>query len=384
MSELKELRNEIDKIDKELLSLFLRRMDVCGKVADYKRRNDMAVFDPIREAQLLEAKKNMLSSPEMADEVYEFFNAIMTISRIRQSKLLIKDRTDICGEIIEKSVKRKENPKVICYGYEGSYSEEAAEKVFGENCEREYVSSFSEAFKKIEEGRADYTVLPIENSSTGVISEVLDTLAEKDLYIVGEEYVAVHHCLVGVKGADIRGIKKIFSHEQGFMQCREYIDKTGDVECVPHYSTALSARYVSELCDKSVCAIASERTAKIYGLDILDKDINAVDCNTTRFVVIAKYPEICDAADKISVVFNLDHRSGELYRILSTFARGGLNLLKLESRPIPEKPFEYKFFADYSGNLKTSEVRMLTNNLINETRRFTVIGNYKNANGEIK
>ena len=384
MNELENLRNEIDGIDKELLALFLKRMEVCGEVADYKRRNNMKVLDPEREAQLLEAKRKMLSSPEMADEVYEFFNAIMTISRIRQSKLLAKEGTDICDEIIKKSVEKKKSLKVVCYGYEGSYSEEAAEKVFGAKCEREYVSSFSEAFKKIEEGMADYTVLPIENSSTGVISEVLDTLAEKELYIVGEEYVSIRHCLVGTPDTELSGIKKLYSHGQGFEQCREYINKLGNVECVPHYSTALSARYVAELNDKSVCAIASERTAKIYGLKILDKNINTVDCNTTRFVVISKYPEINDEADKISSVFNLDHRSGELYRILSTFARGGLNLLKLESRPIPEKPFEYRFFADYSGNLKVDRVKMLTNNLINETRKFTFLGNYKNSNGEIK
>ncbi len=384
MNEIENLRCEIDGIDKELLSLFLKRMDVCGKVADYKRKNNMKVLDPEREVQLLEAKRKMLSSPEMADEVYEFFNSIMTISRIRQSKLLSKDGTDISGDIIKKSVERRKNPKVVCYGYEGSYSEEAAEKAFGTECEREYVSSFSEAFKMVDEGSADYTVLPIENSSTGVISEVLDALAEKNLYIVGEEYVSIHHCLVGTDNAELSEIKRIYSHGQGFLQCREYIDKMGDVECVPHYSTALSAKYVSELNDKSACAIASERTAKIYGLKILEKNINTVDCNTTRFVVISKYPEIAKEADKISIVFNLDHRSGELYRILSTFARGGLNLLKLESRPIPEKPFEYRFFADYSGNLKVERVAMLTNNLINETRGFTFLGNYKNSNGEIK
>ncbi len=384
MNELENLRKEIDGIDKELLSLFLKRMEVCGDVAEYKRRNNMKVLDTEREAQLLEEKGKMLASSEMADEVYEFFNSIMTISRIRQSKLLANDRTDVCGDIIKKSVERKKKPKVACYGYQGSYSEEAAEKVFGIECEREYVSSFSEAFKKIEEGIADYTVLPIENSSTGVISEVLDTLAEKGLYIVGEEYVSIKHCLIGTSDAEKDKIKKIYSHGQGFMQCREYIDKMGEVECVPHYSTALSAKYVAELNDKSICAIASERTAKMYGLKVIDRNINTVDCNTTRFVVISRYFEINDEADKISIAFNLDHRSGELYRILSTFARGGLNLLKLESRPIPEKPFEYRFFADYSGNLKTQRVGMLTNNLINETRKFTLLGNYKNSNGEIK
>ena len=384
MNELEQLRNGIDKIDRELLPLFLKRMKLCGQVGEYKKKNDMPVLDSNREKQVLENKMKLLEDKEMSDEVYEFFNSIMTISRTYQKKLISNEKYRDCWDILENSVERTENPKVVCFGFEGSYSEEACEKFFDDKCEKRYVSAFGEAFDILISGGADYAVLPIENSSTGMIAEVMDLLAEKKLYIIGEEYIPIRHCLMGIKGTKLSDIKKLYSHEQAFLQCPDFIKKLGAVECISHYSTALSAKSVAQMNDTTVAAIASERTAEIYGLEVLAENINSVDCNTTRFVVISTRPEISNEASKVSIVFNLDHKSGELYRVLSGFARGGLNLLKLESRPVREKPFEYKFFADYTGNLKDNEVRAITENIAQETRNLILLGNYINADGEHK
>lgn len=383
MSELESLRCEIDRVDRALLPLFLERMSLCESVADYKRSNNMPVLDSVREKQVLDSKMDMLPSSEMSEEVYEFFNSLMTISRIHQEKKLSDVREGICSEIIKKSAKRKNRPTVACFGYEGSYSEEAAENFFGVDFEKTYVRAFRDGFEAVENGSADYTVLPIENSSTGMIAEVMDLLAEKEFYITGEAHISVRHCLLAHKGTEISDIRRIYSHEQALMQCQEFTGSM-NADCISCDSTALAARAVSEMNDNDVAAIASERTAKIYGLEVLKKGINTVDCNTTRFIVISAKPEISENADKISTVFTLEHKSGELCRVLSAFARGGLNLLKLESRPVPEKPFEYKFFADYSGNLNVDKVRELTDDVAAGTKKFVLLGNYISADKEHK
>lgn len=382
MTELERLRDEIDKTDREMLPLFLKRMELCGKVGEYKKKVNMPILDPEREKRILENKTALLENSEMAEEVYEFFNSVMTISRTYQKKLISGRHYKKCDEVLKKSAERKANPKVVCFGFEGSYSEEAADKYFENKGDKIYVSAFADAFDILSGGEADYAVLPIENSSAGMIAEVMDLLAEKNLYITGEEYVPIRHCLMGVKGAKVSGIKKIYSHEQAILQCPDFIKSINGAECISHRSTALAAKFVAENGDASCAAIASERNAEIYGLEILEKNINSVDCNTTRFVVISTRPEVSKNASKISIVFNLNHQSGELYRVLSGFARGGLNLMKLESRPVREKPFEYKFFADYTGNLRDENVRMITENIAQETRNLVLLGNYVNADGE--
>ena len=377
MNELEALRKEIDRVDRAILPLFLERMELCGGVADYKRKVGMPVFDPVREKQVLENKLKLLDGGEMAEEVYEFFNSVMTISRVRQNRMLtdVTDKTR-CADILAVTVPKKENPRVVYFGTEGAYSEAAAISCFGKDCDRFSAPSFEAAFEALADDSADYAALPIENSSTGTIAEVADLLIKYSYYITGEVYVPVRHCLLGTYDAELSDIKRIYSHEQAVLQCGDFIKKLGGAECETHFSTALAAKTVSEKGDKSIAAIADARNAEIYSLKILARDINSSEGNTTRFVVISKRPEAEKNADKISAAFTLKHESGQLYQILSGFARGGLNLLKLESRPIPEKPFEYRFFVDYSGNLADAAVRSITDTAIEETMNFTLLGNY--------
>ena len=378
MNELNELRQQIDLIDRQLLPLFLKRMEICSEVADYKRAAGMPVLDSKREKQVLDNKLKLLQEPGMESEVYEFFNAIMAISRVRQTRELSEPRGSIhIDNVIKKSADRIENPRICYFGSEGAYSEEAAVKYFGDTAKRFCANTFEDAFINLQNKKADYAVLPIENSSTGTIAEVMNLMERYRFYIVGEVYVPIHHYLMGIKGAKLSDIRTVYSHEQGILQSGAFLKTLSNVRCETYYSTALSAKAVAESGDKSMAAIAGKRNASIYGLNILAENINNNDANTTRFAVIAEKPEIRKDCDKISVAFTLPHESGSLHHLLAAFASGGLNLLKLESRPIPSKRFEYMFFADYAGNLLDSHVREVTNSVLEDAGEFKFIGNYK-------
>ncbi len=380
MNELEQLRQQIDAVDRQLLPLFLERMELCSKVADYKRAARMPVLDAKREAEVLANKLELLPDAEKAraNEVYEFFRSIMAISRILQTRELGAEQDRIRIEkLLEGTTAPKESPTVCYFGSEGSYSEEAAISYFGEGAERFSVRTFREAFAMLREEKADYLVLPMENSSTGTIAEVLELLLQYGYYLVGEEKIAIHHCLLGIKGATTEDIRKVYSHQQGILQCAEFLRTLPHAECVEYDSTALSAKTVAERKDKSLAAIASKRNATLLGLEILAEDINSSAVNTTRFGIIARKPEIDESCDKVSIAFTLPHESGQLHRLLACFAQAGLNLLKLESRPIPSEPFAYMFLADYTANLLNPDARDVTDSVIEGTKEFTFLGNYR-------
>lgn len=376
-NELKELRDRIDEIDKKILPLFLERMEVCSAVADYKRSVGKPVLDPERERQVLKSKTDMLDDKSREYEVYELFSAIMSISRDRQTRELNRDRCSVRIEDLLNPKPHISDPKVVFYGTNGSYSEEAAVKYFGESSKRFNSKTFEGAFDLLEQGTADYAVLPIENSNTGTIVDVMDLLEKYNYYIIGEIDIPIRHCLMGVKGAKINDIKQIYSHEQGILQSRDFIKTLGDVTCEEYYSTAQSAKRVAEDGIISQAAIAGRRNAEIYGLEILAENINSSDKNTTRFIVVSTHAEIDKTCNKISAAFTVPHESGELYRILACFAHGNLNLLKIESRPLYDRNFEYMFFVDYTGNLLDEQVRRITNNVISGTGEFKLLGNYR-------
>lgn len=381
MNELENLRKEIDKIDKQLLPLFLKRMELCSSVADYKRRVGMPVFDPKREKALLENKLSMLKNSKSETEVYEFFNAIMAISRTRQTgELKHRNGSVFLDNIIKNAKAPINNPRVCFYGSHGAYSEEAAIGYFGKNISDIFsVSTFEDAFIALGNETADYAVLPIENSSTGTISEVMSLLTQYGYYINGEIHVPIHHCLMGIKGASLSDIKTVYSHEQGLLQSKDFLKALGNIKCESCGSTAQSAALVAASKDKTMAAVAGKRNADLYGLEILAENINNNDTNATRFAVISKNAEITADCKKISAAFILPHESGSLYHLLAAFAAGGLNLLKLESRPAADRRFEYMFFADYEGCLLDNHVKEVTSSVIDSATEFRFIGNYKTA-----
>ncbi len=375
-TKLDELRAEIDKIDSELLPLFLRRMELSSGVADYKRSVGKAVLDSEREKQVLMSKMDLVEGKRQKNEVYEFYAAIMSISRERQTRELVGCNRTMVEDLLDPKPPIEE-PGIVFYGADGSYTEQAAIKYFGADSERRSVPTFDSAFSELESGNADYAVLPIENSYTGTIADVIDLLAKYGYFITGEVDVPIRHCLLGVPGAELSDIRTVYSHEQGIMQSREFLKTLGGVELKEYYSTSQSAQKVAAEGDKSKAAIAGRQNAELYGLKVLAEDINNSAKNTTRFIIVSKNLEIDESCDKISAAFTLPHQSGELHRILACFARGDLNLVKLESRPLYDRNFEYMFFVDYCGNLLDGHVRRVTNNVIEGTGEFKLLGNYK-------
>lgn len=384
--ELKSLRDRIDAIDKQLLPLFLERMEVCGRVADYKIRSGMKVFDPVREKQVLDNKLKMVDDPSFRSEVYEFFNSIMTISRIRQTGIIAAEsRTGgLCDSVIADSRQRIKNPVVAYFGDEGSYTEEAAIDFFGEDCQRICKGDFESVLKTAaaDSTAADYAVVPIENSSTGTIADITELIPKFGLYVVGEVSVPIRHCLIGINGACESDIRTVYSHHQAIMQCSQYLSSLTSARTQDFESTAVAAKMIAQRNDKSCAAIASERTAKLYNLCVIKSDIVNSSCNTTRFAVVASHPEIDEQCSKISLAFTLKHESGELYRILGAFARCGLNLMKLESRPIADKPFEYRFYADFTGNLLDNDVKAVVEEVRGETQSFKILGCYRDCKAQ--
>ena len=272
-------------------------------------------------------------------------------------------------------------PRVLYQGEPGAYADEAAALFFGEDVPRAHVETWEDIFLTLREGRADYGVLPIENSSTGSISQVYDLLAQYGAYIVGEQTVRVEHCLVALPGACLDGIREVCSHEQGLRQCAEFLKAHPDWRAVPRLNTAESAKYVAERGDLTLAAICSRRAARLYGLDILAEHIHFNAQNDTRFVVVSPVMERRAGCDKVSALFVLPHRSGSLHEIMTIFAVNGLNMMKLESRPIVGRSWEYLFFVDFTGDLAAPGMDGVLLELSQTAEGFRVLGNYKEACG---
>ena len=344
MKDLQESRKEIDSIDSEIVSLFERRMEVCKDVAEYKLRTGKAVLDRQRELDKIKTLKNKASSDFYAHGVEELFEQIMAMSRKMQYKLLTEEgvNNDIGFDIVDKIP--MDGAKVVYQGIPGAYSQQAATEYFGDKAEYLNVTTFREAMKYVRDGKADYAVLPMENSSAGIVTDVYDLLVEFSNYIVDTFDVKIEHCLCGLKGSRIEDIHEVYSHPQAFMQSNKFIEEHGFGK-VNLANTAISARYISEQNDKTRACIASANAAEIYGLEILHRGINFNDTNTTKFIIISRERMARVNADLICISFEMPHESGTLYQMLSHIIYNDLNMTRIESRPVPEKKWEYRFYT---------------------------------------
>lgn len=381
MDELKLLRDEIDVIDRQIAALFQQRMDVTYRVGQYKVRNNMNVLDESREKEVLAAKAALTDDPAMQGDLTTLFEGIMSISRKQQRRLVQENDPWFDRYLADRSEVRTplSNPRVLYQGEPGAYADEAAALFFGEELPRQKVRTWEEIFVALKEGRADYGVVPIENSSTGSINQVYDLLARYGAHIVGEQLVKVDHCLMAPKGASLDTIAEVYSHEQGLSQCEEYLKAHPDWEHHAMLNTAAAAKFVAESGDPTKAAIGSKRAAALYGLEVLAQSINFNDSNYTRFVVVSPYMELRPGADKISALFTLPHKSGTLHRIMAVFAVAGLNMMKLESRPVVGHNWEYLFFVDFSGNLLEEGMNGIIRELTQTASGFRVLGNYKSC-----
>ncbi len=378
MSELKQLRDEIDLIDRQIAALFQQRMDVTYRVGRYKVRNHMNVLDESREQEVLAAKAALTDDPALQADLTALFEGIMSISRKQQRRMVQENDPWFDRYLADRSQVRAPltDPRVLYQGEPGAYADQAAALFFGEDTPRDHVRTWEEIFLALKDGRADYGVVPIENSSTGSINPIYDLLARYGAHIVGEQTVKVDHCLMAPKGATPDSITDVYSHEQGLSQCEDYL-KIHPWERHAMLNTAAAAKFVAQSADPSRAAIGSKRAAALYGLDILAENINFNESNFTRFVVVSPVMERRAGADKISALFTLPHKSGTLHRILSVFSVAGLNLMKLESRPVAGRNWEYLFFLDFSGDLDAPEMDGIIRELTQTADGFRVLGNYK-------
>jgi len=262
-------------------------------------------------------------------------------------------------------------------GVPGSFSEQALFEYFGDDVDRKYVKAFEDIFTELKCGRVDFGVLPMENSSTGGISEVYDLLNKNEFYIIGEVCLKVNHHLLGIKGAKIRDITEVYSHPQAFGQSSEFLKGHPDWKLIPYHNTAKSAEFVMEKDCSHMAAIGSSRAAELYSLDILKSNINTNNTNTTRFVIISKELNVDEKCNKVSVVLSTAHKAGALYSVLRYFADNSINLLKIESRPVVDKPWEYFFYIDFEGNLDDETVKMAVRSIKNNSCYFKLLGNYE-------
>lgn len=375
MADLQEIRKEIDRIDAEIVKLFEERMECCKNVAESKIETGKQVFDKEREQQKIEAVKAMTHNELNAMGVGELFGQIMAISRKLQYGLLAEHGMVEESTFMQVDNLNRETAKVVYQGIEGSYSYAAMRTFFGKEVDNFHVDTFRAAMEVIARQEADYAVLPIENSTAGIVSEIYDLLVEFDNYIVGEQIIEVKQCLLGVPGTTKGEIQRVYSHPQSLMQSGGYL-RQYPWQQIPMENNAFAAKKVADEGDKTSAAIASRYAGELYGLDILEEGINDNHRNSTRFIIVSSQKKYVKDAGKVSICFEIPHESGSLYKSLSHFIYNGINLCNIESRPIRKKNWEYRFFVDFEGNLEEDRVKNALSSLQQETNNLVILGNY--------
>lgn len=376
MEDLQELRKQIDQIDQEMVRLFEARMDVCRQVAEYKIANGKKVLDRSRELEKLDTLGGMAHNDFNRHGIRELFQQIMAMSRKLQYQLLEKE--GVSGSLPFTRIDHidRKHCRVVYQGVEGAYQHQAALEYFGKDVNVFHMDTWKGCMEAIKEGMADYAVLPIENSSAGEVNDIYDLLEEYENYIVGEQIIKIQHALLGVPGTKLEDIRTVFSHPQALMQCAGYLNRHPQWKQISLSNTAVAAEKAAQDGDKSQAAIAGEITAKLYGLEILEMPVNDCRFNSTRFIIVTNRKMYEKDARKVSVCFELPHVSGSLYNILSHIIYNDLNMCKIESRPIPERNWEYHFFVDFEGNLDDGAVKNAIRGIAEEAVNFKILGNY--------
>lgn len=377
--ELIALRKQIDEIDKELLPLFCKRMDTALKVALYKKQHNMPIFDPEREKQIIARLSS--SAGEYKGYASVLYGTLMDLSRALQHDVIESSSTSAAEESTQFDASLP--CRIACFGREGAYAHIAADSIF-KSAEIEFFPTFADtAAALLNDSSFDYAVMPVENSTAGSVLEVYDILINNPLYIVAGIEIPVIHCLLSTGEATEESIKMVYSHKQALSQCSEFI-KSHRMQQTEETSTAAAAFRVSKENDIRAGAIASKLAASQYGLKIVKEGIQNASNNSTRFVALSRRLSSSHDADKISIVFSLDHTPGTLYRTLARFAALGLNLTKIESRPKHSGKFEYMFYLDFTGNINREETWQMLSALKREMQDFKVLGNYKDTHLNIK
>ena len=378
INDINDIRKEIDEIDKELVDLYIRRMNCSARVAEYKREHGMPVLDASRERALLN-KISELSGSEFEEYTRTLYSTILDLSRSYQHSKL-GETSALYEEImtaIDSTPKMfPERADVACQGVEGAYSQIAAERLF-RSPNIMFFNDWEKVFSAIEAGMCRYGVIPIENSTAGSVKKVYDLMISRNFKIVRTVRIKIDHSLLANKGAKLSEIKEIFSHEQAISQCSAFLSSLGsDVKITRVENTAKAAQMVAESGRTDVASISSRSCAIQYGLTTLASAIQDNGNNHTRFICITNKTEIYPGADRTSLMLVTPHKPGALYRILSRFNSLGINLIKLESRPIPERDFEFMFYFDLESSVYSPKLAQLLAELEQECEEFTYLGSY--------
>lgn len=375
--DLQEARNSISRIDEELTSLFVKRMELSREIAAYKKDNHMAVFDRSREREVVNHVCD-LAGKDFESYIRVLYGTLLDVSRSYQRQLI--GASSSLKERVQEAIRNTDpvfpsRAVVACQGVEGAYSQNACDKLFSlPNIM--YFNSFSGVFQAVESGLCRYGILPIENSTAGSVNEVYDLMKKHNFYIVRSIKLRIDHNLLAKKGTKLSDIKEIYSHQQALDQCSEFLKGLKGVKITVCENTAVAAKFVAESDRNDVAAISSKNCAELYSLSVLSNTVQNNDNNYTRFICISKSLEIYPGADKISMMFSIAHKPGALYNVVSRFSTLGLNLTKLESRPMPGKDFEFLFYFDLNASIYDEKVPELLGEFDDEFDQFTFLGSY--------
>ena len=373
--ELKDYRAKIDEIDAQIAHLFAERMQAAEAIADYKAQNHLPIYHPAREREVL-LSASQAAAP-YSREARVVFGAMMDVSRSRQAARLAGESPltqAISRAVAETPATFPQNATVACQGIEGAYSHQAANRLFALP-QILFFQRFDGVFQAVEKGLCRYGVLPIENSSAGSVTEVYDLMIGRDFSIVRGTRLHIVHALL-TRGAKLGQIREIISHEQAVRQCAPFLKAHPEIRVTLCANTAVAAQTVANSGRDDLAAIASPACAELYGLTALPDSIQASDNNHTRFIVISKKPEIYPGANRISLMLTLPHVAGSLYRMIARFSALEMNLLKIESRPIPGRDFEFMFYFDVEASCANPEVLSLLAELESTVSQFAFLGNY--------
>ena len=375
--ELKDLRHEIDKIDDELVKLFTQRMEISAQIAGYKKEKSLPIFVPAREREKL-ADVAAKAGPDMANYTRVLYSMLFELSRSHQSKLtgevspLYKEIT----HAIENTPKLfPQAPMVACQGVEGAYSQIACEKIF-KNPFIMYFKNFEGVFSAIDKGLCQYGILPLENSTAGSVKKVYDLMIKHNFSIVRTFRLKIDHNLLVKSGTKLSDIREVYSHEQALNQCSEFLHQMTGITVIPVANTAIAAEMVSKSDRNDIAAISSRSCAELYNLECLVSSIQDKGNNRTRFICISKNLEIYPGSDKTSIMMVLPHRPGSLYKLLARLYTLGINVTKLESRPIPDRDFEFMFYFDLETSIYSEEFVQLMCELEDLCEDFKYLGSY--------
>lgn len=377
MEDLDDLRKQIDNIDSEIVKLFEKRMEVSVKVAQYKMENDIPILNASREEEVIKKNIDRLKNKGFEAAAEVIFKTIMEVSKEEQARLISGSNASEKPEYKVVEAKELKNVKVGYYGEPGSFSNEAQVQYFGEKVKALSYTNFEDVFAALKKDEIKYGVVPVENSSTGGITEVHDLLRKYGLYIVGEKIIKISQHLLGIEGTTVDDIKEVYSHPQGFKQSAVFFKEHPNMELITYYSTSKSAKLVAEKNSKAFAAVSGCMAAKIYNLHIIEENINFSSNNYTKFIIIGKELEISKKSDKISILISIPHKVGSLYNILKYFSQNNLNMMRIESRPIAEKPWEYFFYIDFEGNISEANISRALEVIKENSNYFKILGNYE-------